>query len=261
MRKELIFLLALWKANLLAAMEYRASFLFQVVGMALNNALYFMMWVIFFQRFGQVRGWQLPDMLLLFGVAAASWGIAAYCFGNATQLAAVVAGGKLDYYLALPRPVLLHVLASRSQASGLGDLVYGIISFLAAGLFTVDAVARYVLGVALATLICLAFLVLTQSIAFWVGNATLLASQAMNALLTFSLYPVRLFDGGARLLLYTVVPAAFVGAVPAELVRAFTWDRLALLVGAALVLTTLALVAFARGLRRYESGSAIAVQL
>ena len=33
-RRELTFLLAVWKANLLAAMEYRAAFLTQVVGLA-----------------------------------------------------------------------------------------------------------------------------------------------------------------------------------------------------------------------------------
>jgi ABC-type uncharacterized transport system permease subunit len=39
-RRELSFLLALWKANLIAAMEYRAAFLTQVVGMILNDGFY-----------------------------------------------------------------------------------------------------------------------------------------------------------------------------------------------------------------------------
>lgn len=54
---NLKFLFAVWKANLQSAMEYRASFLSQMIGMMVNNAIYFLIWVIFFDRFKEVRGW------------------------------------------------------------------------------------------------------------------------------------------------------------------------------------------------------------
>ena len=55
--------------------------------------------------------------------------MSAFLFGNALDLANVIANGRLDYYLSLPRPVLLHVLASRSITSGLGDFTYGVLKF------------------------------------------------------------------------------------------------------------------------------------
>ena len=70
-QREWRFLLAIWQANLLAAMEYRVAFLSQVIGMMLNNGIYFIFWILFFDRFQAVRGWALNDMLLLFGVVAA----------------------------------------------------------------------------------------------------------------------------------------------------------------------------------------------
>ncbi len=261
MRRELGFFLALWKANLLAAMEYRAAFLSQVVGMMLNNAAYFVFWVIFFGRFRQVHGWQLPDMFLLFGLVAAGFGLSMYLFGNVTALADIIAKGQLDYYLSLPRPVLPHVLASRSVASGLGDLTYGFISFFLAGQLTLDTLGRFVLGVLLSTVIFLSFMVLVQSLAFWMGNAQILSTQAFNAIITLSTYPLTLFDGPARLILFTLLPAALVGAVPAEFVRSFSWWRLAQLLAGGLILLGLAVFVFYRGLRRYESGSAIQSQV
>ncbi len=261
MRRELTFLLALWKANLLAAMEYRVAFISQVVGMMLNNAVYFLFWVLFFDRFQQVRGWGLNEMLILFGVVAAGFGLGVYLFGNALTLADVISGGRLDYYLSLPRPVLLHALASRSIVSGLGDAAYGLISFALAGHYTPDAVGRFALGALLSATIFLSFLVLTQSLAFYLGNATQLSAQATQAIIAFSLYPITLFDGTAKLLLFTVLPAAFMGAVPAEFVREFTWSTLAQLLTAALAFLSLALTVFHRGLRRYESGSAIQVEV
>jgi ABC-2 type transport system permease protein len=258
---QLRFLFALWKANLIAAMEYRGAFLSQVVGMALNNAIYFCFWVLFFERFPAVRGWGVREMLVLFGVAAGGFGLAVYLFGNALRLAEVIAGGRLDYYLSLPRPALLHALASRSVASGLGDFLYGCLSFALAGPGSAGEVLRFGLGVVCAGAVFLGFVVLVQSLAFWMGHAGLVGAQAVNALISFALYPLDLFDGTAKLVLFTVLPAAFMGAVPAQFARSFTWEGLAQLTGAALVFLLLALAIFHRGLRRYESGSAVQIEV
>jgi ABC-2 type transport system permease protein len=257
----LAFLFALWKSSLLSAIEYRVAFLTQVLGMMLNNAMYFLFWMIFFDRFKEVGGWGLRDMLLLFGVVAVSFGLGVYLFGNAVQLSAVIVQGRLDYYLALPKPVLLHALASRSTTSGLGDFTYGLISFAIAGQFSLDTILRFMVAVILATTIFISFMVLINSLAFWIGNASNMISQIFNAIITFSLYPITLFDGTAKLLLFTVIPAALIGALPAEFVRTFSWGGLIQLLVGAVAFFTLSIAIFYRGLRRYESGSAILTQI
>jgi ABC-2 type transport system permease protein len=260
MRRELRFLLALWQANLQAAMEFRAAFLTQVVGMVVNNGLYFLFWVLFIARFEQVAGYGLREMAMLFGVAACSFGLSVYLFGNTVALAEVIAEGKLDYYLALPRPALLHALASRSVASGLGDAGYGLLSFLVVGPHSLDAVIRFGLAVGCGVAVFVGFLVLVNSLAFWMGGAAQVSSQALMALITFATYPVTLFDGTAKLLLFTVMPAALIGAVPASFVRAFSWADLGMMAVGSLGFLALAILVFQHGLRRYESGSAITTQ-
>lgn len=260
LRRELTFLAALWKANLLKHMEYRAAFLSQILGMILNNGVYFLFWVIFFDRFKEVRGWALPDMMLLFGIVATGFGIGTYLFGNVLALSEVISEGRLDYFLSLPRPVLIHTLASNSVASGMGDFTYGILSYAFSGYLTPDGFARFFLGALTGTCVFLGILILAQSMAFWLGNANMLAAQVTNAIITFSIYPITLFDGTAKLLLFTVLPAAFIGAIPAEFVRSFTWTDLGMMAGAAVVFLGLGVYVFHRGLRRYESGSAMQIQ-
>jgi hypothetical protein len=51
------------------------------------------------------------------------------------------------------------------------------------------------------------------------------------------------------------------GAVPAEFIRAFTWQTLAELLIGAIVFLCLAIAVFRLGLKRYESGSAIQVEV
>ena len=108
LRTEWRFLRHLEGLNLASAMEYRASFLTQIAFMFINNGIYFVFWLIFFGQFGTVRGYNVGDVYLLFAVVALGFGLA-LTFGANTgpNLAELIAQGRLDYYLVLPRPLLL----------------------------------------------------------------------------------------------------------------------------------------------------------
>src|SRR5437879_2121711 len=58
------------------------------------------------------------------------------------------------------------------------------------------------------------------SLAFWLGRVETVATQLWELLVTFSLYPEPLFGGTLRLLLFTVLPAGFVGYLPVRILRA-----------------------------------------
>ncbi|MBM3152203.1 MAG: hypothetical protein FJZ96_08410 [Chloroflexi bacterium] len=259
--RELRFLLSLWKTNLLAVMEFRVSFISQIIGMMLNDGFYFIFWVIFFDRFETVGGWSLSDMFVVFGVTATAFGLVSFLFGNAFSLGDIIARGRLDYYLSLPRPALLHTLASRSIANGLGDVSYGILSYLVSGQSTAGGLGRFLLAVVLAAVVFVSFLVIVQSLAFWMGNSTAFGQLMLNAMITFALYPLGMFDGPLRFILLTVVPAALMGAVPAGFIIHLDWVNLGQLSLGAAGLLAAALFVFHAGLRRYESGSAIQVEV
>ncbi len=93
------------------------------------------------------------------------------------------------------------------------------------------------------------------------GNAQYTSQQVNNAMLTFSLYPNTLFSGLSRVMLYTFIPAAFVGAVPVEIIKGRDGMLLLALVGVAVAMWAFAAAVFYFGLRRYESGSAINVNV
>ena len=259
--KELKFLLAVWKANLQSVMEYRMAFILQVFGMMLNNGIYFLIWVIYFDRFKEVRGWGLNDMFVTYGIIASGFGLVAVLFGNVFSLGDVIARGRLDYYLSMPRPVLLHTVASRSIASGVGDFTYGFVSYALSGQYTWDGLGRFLVGTLCAAAIFASFMILVQSLAFWIGNTTYLSGLALNAMLTFAIYPITLFDNAAKLILFTLIPAALMGALPAEFVHAFTWGTLAEIFFGSLIFLGLAVASFRLGLKRYESGSGIQVEV
>lgn len=261
MFNEVKFILQLIKLNIASAMEYRASFLMQAVGMFINNGIYFVFWIIFFDQFGELRGYGIDQIFLLFAIITLGFGMALTFAGNANRIAEFVAQGRLDYYLTLPRPVLPHLLFSWMNPFTFGDLSFGVISYLFTGRFDPLSIILTFVSAILAAVIFVSAFGIVGSLAFFIGNAKEITFFVGNAMISFSLYPIGLFQGAIRLVLYTLIPAAFVGAVPVEIVETGNFELLGYLAVVAAIGITLMTVVFQTGLRRYESGSAINVNM
>jgi ABC-2 type transport system permease protein len=262
LNSELLFLRALAGVNLASAMEYRASFISQIVGMLVNNGIYFVFWVIFFEQFGTVRGYNVGEIFLLFAIITLGYGLAFMFAGNtSSRMAYLIAQGRLDYYLVFPRNLLLHVIFSRMVVSTIGDVTFGLIAYLFTGRFHPLEIVLFLAAAVLVALIFVAYAIISGSLAFYMGNAQYASQQMTNAMLTFALYPNTLFSGVSRIMLYTLIPAGFVGAVPVEMIKGRDATLLPVLLGAAAAMWAIATAVFYIGLRRYESGSAINVNV
>ncbi len=249
------------KANLAMEMEYRAAFLAQVLSMAINDGMWVAFWVLYFARFPVVEGWGRADVLALWAMVAAGYGVAHGLFGNALRLSQIIYTGGLDVYLTQPPNVLLHVLVSRTMASAWGDVLFGAVVFAWLCEPTLARVGLFVVGSLLIAVILSSFLVIAQSLAFFVGNAEATASQLYGAMIHFATYPTNIFSGAVKVLLFTALPAGFVSYMPVGLLRELDPGFTAAAFGAAAVLATLAVAVFRAGLRRYESGNLVTTRL
>lgn len=149
----------------------------------------------------------------------------------------------------------------RMSVSTIGDLSFGLIAFLFAGRFHPIEILLFGLTCFLSALILVGFAVVAGSLAFYMGNAHHASQQMLNAILTFSLYPHMLFSGATRFLLLTLLPATFVGAIPVEIIKTRNVVTLIWLLLAVTVVSIIASAIFYLALRRYESGSAINVNI
>src|SRR5687768_7468284 len=121
---QLSFIGHLIKLNIAGNMEYRATFLTQAIGMFINNGIYFVFWILFFEKFKEVRGYQIDEIFLLFCIITLGFGLAFTLAGNAGRMNELITQGRLDYYLTLPRPVLPHILFSWMNPFTMGDLTF-----------------------------------------------------------------------------------------------------------------------------------------
>lgn len=232
----------------------RASLGSSMIVMIVNDLVWVAFWVLFFRRVGDVRGWDGQRILLLLAVLTTAGGLTLGVMANARRIGVMAVEGQLDAVLALPVPPLPYLLLRRIEPMNVGDLVFGIVLFAFAGHPTLGRTVVFVVVVLLATLLMTGFLVLTGSLAFFAGRSEG-GELGFHAILLLGSYPVDIFAGMARVVLYSVVPAAFVSSIPAHLIDSFDLGRFLELVGVASAFALAGWATFTVGLRRYTSGS------
>lgn len=226
----------------------------QVSIMVLNDIVWVVFWVLLFNRVGEVRGWDVDRIVLLLAVFTTNAGIVMGLFHNLRRIGELVVGGGLDALLVLPTSPLAHLMARRIETVFLGDIGFGIVLFAVAGNPTPAKTAVFVFAVVCAAMVVGGFLIIVGSLSFFASRDDA-ADLGLHAMLAFGNYPVDMFGGVLRVILYGVIPAAFVTSVPAKLVDDFRLGWAITLAAVALFVAGLAVALFTFGLRRYTSGA------
>ncbi|MCU1344265.1 MAG: hypothetical protein JWL70_531 [Acidimicrobiia bacterium] len=142
----------------------------------------------------------------------------------------------------------------RVDPANIGDVGFGICLFLSIGHLSVARIAGFIVVTVLGSVVLAAFLVVAGSLTFFARGSNA-GDLGFNAILMLAAYPVDVFAGASKAIVYTAVPAAFVATVPARVVVHGGLVDLALLAGVAAVLVVAAFTSFTLGLRRYTGTS------
>lgn len=245
------------KYNLQSAMEYRASFISQALGMFLNNTFFIFFWWVIFQKVSSIGGYGFREVMLIWAMAAATFGAVHIVFGNVSRLPEVIMNGGLDTFLLQPKDVYMSVQCSTMNLSAWGDLVFGFVLFFA--IFGLDPVKLllFILFTCAGGLLVGAVLAAAGTLTFFIGNSSTIARMVMEFLLNFSLYPDSIYAKEIKLVMYTLLPAGFMVFMPIRLLSVFSWHGLLILLAVDAVYVAAAYIFFRKGLEKYESGNLI----
>lgn len=242
------------KYNIMREMLNKVTFITNISFMALNNATFIIQWVILLHLKEDIGGYTMKEIMLLWGLAASSFGLARILFNRAFSLPQLIINGKLDSFLVQPKNVLLAVITSSTNTSAIGDLLYGLI-LMAVFCFSVRRFLLFLLFTATAAVIQTAFALLMGSLSFWFVRADIFGGNMVSSMINFSTYPDGIFQGMARFLLYHVIPVGMAIYRPVHIMMEFNGGELLKVLGYAFLLTAVVVFVFYRGLRRYSSSS------
>ncbi len=251
-------LLQFLKANLMAAMEYRADFLANAVVAVASSLWTLAALQVFFMHRPRLGGWRYEEALIVAGLFIAFEGVMAALFRpNLEEIPEAVRQGTLDFILLRPMDSQFLVSFQRMQVWHGMDILLGlgVVAWALSRLGWPSPDRLLLFGMMLLSglVIFYSLLMILITLAFWfveVGNIMELIYTFFEA----GRFPVTAFPTWVRIVLTFIVPIAFLTTVPAQAVLG--WLRPAGALAGLLIAATLAMIsrAFWRyALRHYTS--------
>ncbi|MCG0275204.1 MAG: ABC-2 family transporter protein [Thermosediminibacteraceae bacterium] len=239
--------------NAKGLLEYKVSSLIALFGSLLNSAIWLVFWWVFFKRFPNISEWQFVHLFTIWAVLNVALALVSV-FYNVYKLPAIINEGKLEYYLVRPKNALFHLLVARMQLIDLLEAAIWFISFIILKP-ELPAILLFLLMSVISAAIIHGFLLILGSLGFFLKSADGIGTELYNALITFSTYPNWIFQGAAKWIIFTVIPAGFISYVPVQVIynRAYLWILGGL--GFGILLNIIGCVVFSRGLKYFETGS------
>ena len=242
------------KYGLMRQMINKTSFVMNIVFMILNNASFIIQWLVIYSLREDVGGYTFNQVLLLWAVAASTYGLSRFIFKKAFSLSELITNGKLDSFLVQPKNVLISVITTEVDVSAIGDILYGYIVLIVSGtslikflLFTIFSITGAIIIVDIA--------VILGSLSFWFGNSDMIADTGNSLMTNFATYPDGIFKGVTRIIILTIIPMGITAYFPVWIMTEFNLLLFITIVVATVVATCITFLFFYRGLRRYSSSN------
>jgi ABC-2 type transport system permease protein len=200
-------------------LQYRASFVMNSLGAFLVTGIdFFAIWAMF-DRFGQIRGWALPEIALFYGMISVSFAVCDGIGRGFDTFSATVKDGGFDRVLVRPRSTVLQLLGQEVTLRRIGRLVQGglVLGYAAWG-GTIDwTPARAVLLVAAiagGTCVFLGLLVLQATSAFWTVEGLEVWNAFTYGGVMMSQYPLAIYRPWFRKLFTFAIPVGCINYLP-----------------------------------------------
>jgi ABC-type uncharacterized transport system, permease component len=248
------------KYALMKEMLNKATFISNVVFMILNNASMLIQWVVLYSLKDNIGGYAFKEVMLLWGLAAATYGVSRAFFSSAFKLSDTINQGKLDAFLVQPKNVLLNVTTTSAEASALGDILFGFIMIFVYG-FSIEVLLLFLLFTITGGFIVTSFAVILGSLSFWLRSSDIISDSGNNLIVHFATYPDGIFKGAVKILLLTVIPVGIANYIPLRIIINFNLGLFCIVMCATIFIVSLAFLIFNRGLKRYSSSNLMSARI
>ena len=208
--------------QLRSQMVYRASFLLDLLAVALSHLAEFGTLALILQRFDGIGGWRIGEVGFLYSMVSTAFGVMDLIFGgfDPSFFGQQVRRGTFDRLLLRPIDITLQVLGSTFALRRLGRIAQGVAIYVIA-LSLLDV--RWTLAKILYLPVVFASLVLFFGALFIIGaTITFWTVESIEAVNIFTYggsemisYPMHIYQQGLRRFFTYVVPAIFLNYYPA----------------------------------------------
>jgi len=212
--------LRILRSRVRSQLAYPVSFGLDALGQAIAQANELAVILVVFAQVESLGGFTRDEVLLIYGLAGISFGLADLAVGQLDELPRWIRTGELDVLLARPLGLLPQLMTSDLQLRRLGRAAVGtvvlVVVLVQGDVELTPLNALLVLSTPLiGATITSSIWVSTCAVSFWVIEGRELANAFTYGSQLTTAYPITVFGPWLRRLLCYAVPAAFVAYFPA----------------------------------------------
>lgn len=203
-------------------MEYRVSFLMELLSTAFLNGSYFLALALILERFGTIAGWTMGEIAFIAGLAEMGFALMDLLFSgfDPDHFSQFVRQGKFDQLLLRPVNISLQVFGSRFLLRRLGRFLEGLILFIIG--ITMTNI-HWTLGKLIYLPVVLASIVVGMGALFMAGGTlifwTVQPVEVVNIVtyggVELMSYPMSIYPGWIQRIFTYVFPLIFLNYLPA----------------------------------------------
>ncbi len=174
------------------------------------------------QKFNNINGWNIDEMLFLFSLIFVTYGILIIFFTGLRDFGRTIQDGSFDRLMLRPRGLLFQVISSNSDwFAALGHGLLGITLFVVSAKrsgisWDTASVIYYIFAIVSGVLIQGAIFLIFASLNFYLIKTDNLRGLLYWNMRKFAGYPLSIYHKAIQWLLMYIIPFAFVNYFPAQ---------------------------------------------
>ncbi len=207
--------------SLQSQMQHRASFALRSLAHFLVTGAEFLGFVALFQRFGQIRGWELPQMALFYGIISVAFATAEAAARGFDIFPQLIKAGDFDRLLVRPRSAAFQVMGVEFQLMRVGRWIQGLIVLLWAA-WQVDLywsaanVTLLLLAIGGGACLFSGLLIVQATLCFWTTESLEIVNCATYGGVEAAQFPLTIYRPWFRVFFTFVIPLATINYFPAH---------------------------------------------
>ncbi|MCO5175476.1 MAG: ABC-2 family transporter protein [Thermomicrobiales bacterium] len=264
LRQDISLYMTLVRSRVRSQAQYRGSFLLLTFVTFLGMATELVALIFLLDTFGDIAGWDIGEIALLYGLAGVAFGISEMIGAGFDMFRDMIRQGELDQLLLRPAGVFTQVMAADFQLRRFSRIGQALVALVLALRWTSidwtpEKMLYLPLVIASGAVMFLAVFVLGATLCFWTVESVEVINTLTNGGSEMTSYPMSIYHDLMQRFFTFVIPLLFVSYIPAlyllDRPEASDWPRWIPLMPpvAAAGLAGVAYVLWGIGVRHYRS--------
>jgi len=248
-----------FKNNIKSQLEYKASFIMNFIGQLFVFFTYYFIIIALFNRFNNIRGYNVYEILLCFSIIHFGYSINETFFRGIDKFEDLIIDGSLDRFLVRPHNILFQVLCTKIDFVKISRIIQSLIVLVISLLnlninWNISKIIVLFLMLLSSILIFFGLFVLTASYCFITIQSLEIKNLVTDGGKNLAQYPISIYRKGVVFFFTFIIPYGFINYYPL-LYFIDKSDNVLFMLSPLLVFLFLipCLLAFQIGLKHYNS--------